>query len=152
MLLVKVFLVLLKTVPCFKVKLRIWANPTVAQWVLTQCPLFICLPLRSLNRLHCQQAVLDKLGQRHYQQVQSGWQWVGSAGDSKEGVSQRHSSGRDGWVELVTSASDCHWGLVRGVWRDYVFNQLSGCRMELSSQLPQQLGVRLCEVAEALDN
>lgn len=76
-------------------------------------PLFSCISLRSLNRLHCQQAVLDKLGQWHYQQVQSGWQRAGSTGDSKEGVSQRHSSGRDGWVELVTSASDCHWGLVR---------------------------------------
>lgn len=80
---------------------------------LTWRLLFICPPLRSLNWLHCQQAVLDQLGQRHYQQVQSGRQRDGSAGDSKEGVSQRHSSGRDGWVELVTSASDCHWGLVR---------------------------------------
>ena len=80
---------------------------------LTWRLLFICPPLRSLNWLHCQQAVLDQLGQRHYQQVQSGRQRAGSAGDSKEGVSQRHSSGRDGWVELVTSASDCHWGLVR---------------------------------------
>lgn len=81
--------------------------------VLIWSPLFTCLPLRSLNRLHCQQAVLDKCGQWHYQQVQSGWQWAGSAGDTKKAASQRHSSGCDGWVELVASASDCHWGLVR---------------------------------------
>lgn len=106
-----VILVMLKVLPCLKSKFV--CLTILAQWVLIWFPLFTCLSLRSLNRLHCQQAVLDKLGQWHYQQVQSGWQWAGSAGDSKEGVSQRHSSGRDGWVELVTSASDCHWGLVR---------------------------------------
>lgn len=68
---------------------------------------------RSLNRLHCQQALLDKLGQWHNQQVQSGRRWTGSAGDSKEGASQRHSSGRNGWVNLVTSLSDCHRGLFK---------------------------------------
>lgn len=74
---------------------------------------FTCLPLRPFNRLYSWQAVLDQFSQWHYQQVQSGWQWAGGAGDTKEGVSQRHSLGRDGWVELVTSVSDCHWGLVR---------------------------------------
>lgn len=64
---------------------------------------------RALARLPCQQAVLDKLGQWHYQQVQSGWQRHGGAGDSEEGLSQRHSSSRDGWVDL----RDRRWGLAR---------------------------------------
>lgn len=77
------------------------------------CLFFACVPLRPLNRLRCQQALLDQLGQRHYQQVQSGRQRAWSAGDSEKGVSQRQRSGRDGWVELVTSVSDRRWGLVR---------------------------------------
>jgi len=85
-----------------------------AHGVLTWCAVFICLPVRSLNRLCCQQALLDKLGQWHNQQVQSGWQRVGGAGNSKERVSQRHSSCRDGWVELFASALDCCWGLLKG--------------------------------------
>lgn len=94
------------------------------------------LCLRPLDRLRCQQAVLDKLDQRDHQQVQSGWQWAGGARDCKEGVSQRHSSGRDGWVELVTSASDWRRGLL-GVWKDYTFNQLSGFKMELFRECMQ---------------
>lgn len=78
-------------------------------WALTQSSSLTCLPLRALDRLCCQQAVLDKLGQWHYQQVQSGWRWTGGAGESEEGLSQRHGSGRDGWVDL----RDRRWGLAR---------------------------------------
>lgn len=59
-------------------------------------PQSLVFPLRALHRLRCQQAVLDQLGQRYYQQVQSGRQQPGGAGGSEEGLSQRHCSGRDG--------------------------------------------------------
>lgn len=137
--------------PRLVANLCILMNPSKNESVIRD-PLFTCLSRRSLHRLHCQQAVLDKLGQWHYQQVQSWRHWAGGAGDSKEGVSQRHSSGSDGWVELVTSASDCHWGISPRVWRDYLFNQLSGCWMETFRRRSQQLCAALCEVAGALDN
>ena len=56
-------------------------------------PLSTLTSPRPLGRLHSKQALLDKLWQWHYQQVQSGWQWAGGAGDSEEGVKQSHSYG-----------------------------------------------------------